>query len=406
MRYRLMATYRGVPYEAGIGPTDSDVVLFAACPPPEELGFEPATGHWRKQLRIQEVQALWESRPMGMFRGDRCIVLDDLGDRLHIAYLGHDAYQAEQLGYWQVDRGVFELITPRDEVKEIVEERIDYPHRPAGTGADAGAGAGAEIGTGGGVRPSAAVTPPPPPDLAAQVLDGRADDTVTRDLAVIPPTREAPLPLEAAARRAAAARSLKSPRRPSRQSQPTSLDPVQPSDLNPAQPSNPHPAQPPSQSQRPNMRPAQPPGNLTQPPSLPPAPPSNHHAQPSSLHPVQAPSQLAQPPNLPPAQSPSQEPEPPSPRRRRSSQRRLATQRIFSELAGLAAIPPSAYAVGEEIDGAMCLTQTPDGFEVFNAAAGARHEVRLFDDEESAYFYLFGVLAAEAVRTGRLVPQD
>src|SRR6266536_1945993 len=68
MRYRLMATYQGVPYEAGIGPTDSDVVLFAACPPPEELGFEPATGHWRKQLRIQDVQALWESRPMGMFR--------------------------------------------------------------------------------------------------------------------------------------------------------------------------------------------------------------------------------------------------------------------------------------------------------------------------------------------------
>ena len=128
MRYRLMATYRGVPYEAGIGPTDSDVVLFAACPPPEELGFEPATGHWRKQLRIEEVQALWESRPMGTFRGDRCIVLDDLGDRLHIAYLGHDAYQAEQLGYWQVDRGVFELITPRDEVSEIVEERLDYPH--------------------------------------------------------------------------------------------------------------------------------------------------------------------------------------------------------------------------------------------------------------------------------------
>ena len=107
MRYRLMATYRGVPYEAGIGPTDRDVVLFAACPPPEELGFEPATGHWRKQLRIQDVQGLWESRPMGVFRGERCIVLDDLGDRLHIAYLGHDAYQAEKLGYWQVDRGVF-----------------------------------------------------------------------------------------------------------------------------------------------------------------------------------------------------------------------------------------------------------------------------------------------------------
>jgi hypothetical protein len=136
MRYRLMATYQGVPYEAGIGPSDGDVVLFAACPPPEELGFEPATGHWRKQLRAGDVQALWESRPMGLYRGQRCLVLDDLGDRLHIAYLGHDAYKAQQLGYWQVDRGVFELVAPRDEVTEIMEERSDYPGDPAGPQAD------------------------------------------------------------------------------------------------------------------------------------------------------------------------------------------------------------------------------------------------------------------------------
>ncbi|HEV2242771.1 MAG TPA: hypothetical protein VGR98_17135 [Streptosporangiaceae bacterium] len=308
MRYRLMATYRGVPYEAGIGPTDRDVVLFAACPPPEELGFEPATGHWRKQLRIQDVQGLWESRPMGVFRGERCIVLDDLGDRLHIAYLGHDAYQAEQLGYWQVDRGVFELVTPREEVTEIVEERLDYPHRAA---------AGL-----------------PPAVLPAAYPPARPDQQ--RDLAVIPPTSEPPLPVEAAALRAASARTLQ-------QSQPL---PVQP---------------------QPAMDPEFQP--------VPPAP---------------APLDLARP----------------SPRRRRSALRRLATQRIFSELAGLAAIPPSAYAVGEEVDGAMCLIQTAGGFEVFNAAAGSRHEVRLFDDEESAYFYLFGVLVAEAVRTGRLAPKD
>ena len=115
--------------------------------------------------------------------------------------------------------------------------------------------------------------------------------------------------------------------------------------------------------------------------------------------------QAAEPPGLEPGPEPGPETRPEAPRRRRSELRRDATQQIFSELAGLAAIPPSAYAVGEEIDGAMCLIQTPDGFEVFNAAAGARHEVRIFDDEESAYFYLFGVLAAEAVRTGRLAPQ-
>ena len=312
MRYRLMATYRGVPYEAGIGPGDGDVVLFAACPPPEELGFEPATGHWRKELRIQDVQGLWESRPMGMFRGERCIVLDDLGDRLHIAYLGHDAYHAEQLGFWQVDRGVFELVTPREEVTEIIEERLDYPHRAATRDPLAG-----EPGPSAGPRPEDFATGPFP--QPGYTLDGRSGDA-HRDLAVIVPGAEPPLPLEAAALRAASARTLQQPEVP---------------------------------------------------------------------------------PDAPPAQ-----PAPVSPRRRRSALNRLATQRIFSELASLAAIPPSAYAVGEEVDGAMCLIQTPEGFEVFNAAAGSRHEVRLFDDEESAYFYLFGVLAAEAVRTGRLAPRD
>ena len=76
-----MATYQGSPFEAGLGPGQGEIVLFAACPPPEALGFEPATGHWRKQLRLAEVQAVWESRPVGAFRGERCMVLDDLGGR-------------------------------------------------------------------------------------------------------------------------------------------------------------------------------------------------------------------------------------------------------------------------------------------------------------------------------------
>jgi hypothetical protein len=282
---------------------------------------------------------------MGVFRGERCIVLDDLDDRLHIAYQGHDAYQAEQLGYWQVDRGVFELVTPREEVTDIVEERLDYPHQAA---------AGlppADFATGP-LRPAApqAAYPPALPTAphdgrvpaapprhgtwTAAKLGGAAPGT-QRDLAVIPPTSEPPLPLEAAAMRAASARTL-------HQSQPLSAWPEPATDPEP----RPVPATP--------------------------APP---------------------------------DPERSSPRRRRAALRGLATQRIFSELASLAAIPPSAYAVGEEVDGAMCLIRTANGFEVFNAAAGSRHEVRIFDDEESAYFYLFGVLAAEAVRTGRLAPK-
>jgi hypothetical protein len=94
----------------------------------------------------------------------------------------------------------------------------------------------------------------------------------------------------------------------------------------------------------------------------------------------------------------------PASRRRRASRRRQPTQRIFSELAEQAGIPQGTYAINEDVDGAMCLVRTSEGFEVFNSLAGARHEVRIFQDEESAYFYLFGVLAADAVRTGVLGP--
>jgi hypothetical protein len=77
---------------------------------------------------------------------------------------------------------------------------------------------------------------------------------------------------------------------------------------------------------------------------------------------------------------------------------------VFAELLNLAAIPQTAYAVDEEAPGAMCLIKAGGGFEVFGRTDDARLDVRFFEDEEAAYFYLFGVLAAEAVRSGRLAP--
>ena len=53
----------------------------------------------------------------------------------------------------------------------------------------------------------------------------------------------------------------------------------------------------------------------------------------------------------------------------------------------------------------MCLVHARGGYEVFSSADRTRHEVRFFEDEEAAYFYLFGILAAEAIRSGRLGPQ-
>jgi hypothetical protein len=396
MRYRLMATYRGVPYEAGIGPGAEDVVLFAACPPPEELGFEPATGHWRKELGRHEVQALWESKPTGTFHGDRCMVLDDLGDRLHIAYLGHDAYQAEQLGYWEVDRGVFEMITPRSEVTDIVEERADFvatAMSPAASNGSDGGGPGvrsAGPASGGFSVPRTPRELGAPRDLSPPPSLGLPGDLgVPLGLArPRPPASERPLPLEEAARLAASARLEVSARLAASAAGPEAgrMGWPQEPDLPP------RPTAPPGPTTLPG--PAHQPGPTT-------LPGPAHQPGPTTL-----PGPGHQPgPGETPGWAESADPDSPRSRRHDSALRHLATQRIFTELAGLAAIPPSAFAVGEEVDGAMCLIQTPDGFEVFNSADGARHEVRLFDDEESAYFYLFGVLVAEAVRTGRLIPQ-
>jgi len=326
MRFRLMASYRGAPYEVGLGPAEADVVLFAALPPPEELGFEPATGHWRKKVIRAEVDALWESRPVGIFRGEPCLVLDDLGNRLHITYLGTDARRARDLGYWQVDRGVFELLTPREEVSGLSEEKVEQPLHWTQPPAETPSVPSYPYGT----APWSAMpeTGFPPADGAARPGDPGRHNGVP-----LPPGR----PWNGAG-----------PGGPDGWGEPLEV---------PAAPNG--------------MRPA----------------PTEAHAGADMT------------PGAAGRGGPAREPG-----GRAARRRRVPTRSIFSELADLAAIPRSAYALEHEADGAICLIRTPDGFEVFSAADGARHEVRTFTDEEAAYFYLFGVLAAEAVRSGSLVP--
>src|SRR6202023_2477692 len=68
---------------------------------------------------------------------------------------------------------------------------------------------------------------------------------------------------------------------------------------------------------------------------------------------------------------------------------RAPTRQVFDALVALAAQPQDAYAVDEAVEGAICLVSTDSGFEVFSAADGVKQEVRLFQNEEAAYFYLF-----------------
>jgi len=127
MRYRLVASYLGVPHQAGLGPDGNEVTLFSPGPPPDELGFTAAGSHWRKQVDVTDLDALWQSRLVGEYRGEPCLVLDDLGERLHIAHQGRDSARARQLGYWEIDREVFEVVVARQEITGLTEERVDYP---------------------------------------------------------------------------------------------------------------------------------------------------------------------------------------------------------------------------------------------------------------------------------------
>ena len=606
MRYRLMATYRGVPYEVGLGPSNFEVVLFAACPPPEELGFEPATGHWRKQVIRAEIDALWESRPLGTFRGEPCIVLDDPGDRLHIAYLGTDPDRAASLGYWQVDRGVFELLAPREEVSGLTEERVDkalhwgeqadetgpmatYPYGrapwpvaappvpapqsapEAAAPAQAAPAANTAVADAApaGPRPTdarhdgapqadisrasassadillasapqadiaRASTPPSgmprasaEPDRTQSAGPPLADTQPASAPAVAMPRTSTPpadvprartqqagtLPTRAPAaglsRTSAAATAAPAASAPlgdvPRAGAVPAAAPVPPGDVPRAstqQASKQPTSAPPTEIPRPSPPPAEIPRASAPLDDTPRANAPLTGTVPASTPPVNAPAadaplasaQLANAPlasaplasatladvaparaqratgtlsAAPAQQTAPSEPTAPAERAiplpgeastqppadtwpphqdhmsggdvnslrdepdsqplpvppgfydpenaaladitppadvggRAARRQRVPTREIFCELADLASIPRAAYALETEIEGAMCLLPTPDGFDVFIAADGVRHELRSFADEEAAYFYLFGVLMAEAIRSGAQAP--
>jgi hypothetical protein len=332
MRYRLMATYRGAPYQAGLGPDGTEVTLFAACPPPEELGFSSAAGHWRKQVDISDLDALWQSRPVGDYRGDPCLVLDDLGDRLHIVYLGRDAVLARQLGYWEVDREVFEVVVPRHEVTDLAEERDEIPLAAATFPPSDPEPRGAEV------------RAAEPRGAEVRAAEGRSAEA-----------------------RSAEARSAEARGAEKRGGEPRVADRQAPvPDRAAAWHGSPEPG----------------PWSGTEPGGW-----------------------LREPRNAPePWEAPGEPRGPGSQGHRNGREVRASTQSVFAELLDLASIPPTAYALDEEVSGAICLVKIDGGFEVFSRTDDARLEERFFEDEEAAYFYLFGVLAAEAIRSGRLGP--
>jgi hypothetical protein len=477
MRYRLMASYHGTPYQAGVGPSTSEVTLLAAWPPPEDHGFMSSGSHWRKQVRINEIEALWESRPVGSYHGEPCLVLDDFGDRLHVAYLGMDSARASQLGYWQVDRGVFEVVIPRAEVADLAEERHEFPLTTLIAVSGGRPGLPPALPSAGAPAPQPAPPPAPPPAWVPEPTPPPAPPPAWVPEPVRGP--ESPWGSEPG-RTQEAARGIAPEPAGVAESQASgpmrAVDPWSPAGRNEAPPApaawhgsptteengtwlgypgrngsngngSPNGDTAPNGYARPNgygydpaggpagsgaFAPSNWDGPLSDPAStrmdLTGATPAEPMASaaPLSAPPVAEPQVTAAPQmteqrtampdqdtgpltRLSTASQPGADRSQSSTvvRGRRAARKpRVSTQSVFADLLDLAKIPRTSYAVDEEVSGAMCLVKTKSGFEVFSCADDARHEVRFFEDEEAAYFYLFGVLAAEAVRNGTLSSND
>jgi hypothetical protein len=387
MRLRLMATYRGVPYQAGLGPDGGEATLFSPGPPPDELGFTAAAGHWRKQVSVTDLGALWQSRPVGDYRGEPCLVLDDLGDRLHIAYLGRDAARAAQLGYWEIDREVFEVVVARSDVTGLAEERVDFPLTAAMFGASRASAPEAE--PTGYAEPAAYAEPAgfaaangnsgSPEKTGPETYHGAAVNggpTGNGQLAGYGGTDHASRMPDRMTAWHGSPEPWPGPRTPSGD---RAGDLVEDAAEGAAE-------------GRPRPRRAPRPGPWPEPwtedePGTEPWTEDEPGTEPWT------------------EREPGSAPEiPPVPGRRTGRKDRISPESVFAELLSLAAIPQGAYVVDEEVPGAMCLVEADGGFEVFSRTEDARLEVHFFEDEEAAYFYLFGVLAAEAIRSGRLGP--
>jgi hypothetical protein len=369
MRYRLMATYLGVPYHAGLGPDGNEATLFSLAPPPDELGFTPSGGQWRKQVRLTDLDALWQSRLVGEYRGEPCLVLDDLGDRLHIAYLGRDSARARQLGYWEIDREVFEVVVARQDLAGLTEEREDYPLMSATfppSNRDPAAEARTTQAPGRGASGLQPQLQPPP------TVTGER----TSPLRAVPHT--GPQPASTPDRMTAWHGSPEAEPWAETQADPRPEPRVDPR-------TGPQPAFRADPQSDPRLAPRPDPRFEPWPEGWPLVEPWSEDESPAEAGPQGG------PPSVPPSG-------------RRAGRRDRVPQSVFAELLTLAAIPHAAYAVDEEVPGAMCLVKADGGFEVFSRTDDARLDVRFFEDEEAAYFYLFGVLAAEAVRSGRLRP--
>jgi hypothetical protein len=77
----------------------------------------------------------------------------------------------------------------------------------------------------------------------------------------------------------------------------------------------------------------------------------------------------------------------------------------LQQVAAFTGIDAAKLSFGAATDDAWCIQQTPWGhWEVFYYDRGSKDKHWVFDNEEAACYYFFGLVAYHAVSSARLVP--
>ncbi|MGM0385257.1 MAG: hypothetical protein ACQERF_04650 [Actinomycetota bacterium] len=108
----------------------ASITAVSALEPPESLGFKQNQhGHWVRPVEHAEAQALFEVRITGTWRDHPVQVaqqfrLPDGRNAVRICSLARDWTKAKELGFLELELGVWEHTVPAEDVKDAVPQEI------------------------------------------------------------------------------------------------------------------------------------------------------------------------------------------------------------------------------------------------------------------------------------------
>ncbi|SHN03523.1 hypothetical protein [Cryptosporangium aurantiacum] len=124
MRAGYLARWQGSEYEAFPAPTPEGLWIRLYTDRPEP-GFDRVReGRYRRVVLPSALEQLAYVRPVAMWRDQPFLLRSREGGRAHLEYTGGNAAVAARLGCTRVERGVYEIRVPSDELTGIRTETV------------------------------------------------------------------------------------------------------------------------------------------------------------------------------------------------------------------------------------------------------------------------------------------